>query len=181
MNKNIFPVLLLLLLGMSISACDTAPAEGGDQTTATSDEQAPAQEVASTEEATAFDEQQEAFHTFMSGTFHPAEDDDLAPLREQHADMAAAAQKWAETEIPAKYADKGLDQQLSLLVAGAEEISTMVENNADDAELKQAITDLHDVFHGIMGACRDAEEHGMHEEHHGDAKQHKKHHGKEMH
>lgn len=183
MNKNILLAVLLVLFATAFVACDTQTTEGGDETTtATQDAEASAQEVAASAETTEFDKQQEAFHTFMAGTFHPAEEDDLAPLREQHAEMVAAAETWAKTDIPAKYADKNLDQQLEELVAGSKEISKMVEAGAEDAELKQAIFDLHDVFHGIMGACRDAEEHGKHEKHHGehDGEGHQKH-KKEMH
>jgi len=179
MKKNIFLAVFLILSGTAFVACDSSANAGGDEAT-TQETEASAQEVAATEEATAFDEQQEAFHTFMAGTFHPAEEDDLAPLREQHADMVTAAEDWADTEIPAKYADKDLTPQLEELVAGTKEISKMVENDAEDTELKQAIFDLHDVFHGIMGACRDAEKHGMHKKEHPDGKGKQKH-KKDMH
>lgn len=177
MNKNIFLAVLLVFTGTMLVSCDTQTKEGGDETASTTENvEATAQEVAAGEETTEFDKQQEAFHTYMAGTFHPAEEDDLAPLREQHADMVAAAETWAATDIPAKYADKNLDQQLDQLVSGAKDISLMVEKGAEDAELKQAIFDLHDVFHGIMGACKDAEEHGKHKKHHRDRKGHQKHH-----
>jgi hypothetical protein len=38
----------------------------------------------------------------------------------------------------------------------------MVEGGSSDEDLKEAIIALHDVFHGIMGACKDGDKHGMH-------------------
>lgn len=172
MKKNMFWSLFLILSATAFMACNTSTNEGGDEPNAQEESKVQATEVASSEEATEFDQKQEAFHTFMAATFHPAEEDNLAPLREQHADMATAAKELAQTDIPAKYADKNLNQQLSNLVAGTKEISQMVEDGAEDAELKQAIFDLHGVFHDIMGACQDAENHGMHEKHHADGEEH---------
>ena len=37
----------------------------------------------------------------------------------------------------------------------------MVEGGSSDEDLKEAIIALHDVFHGIMGACKDGDKHGM--------------------
>lgn len=177
MNKNISLFFAVLMVSIFFTACSSSEKGGSDEGT-TPDLEAQVQEVSSTSEATPFDAQQEEFHTYMAGTFHPAEEDDLAPLREQHADMVEAAKTWKATDIPAKYADKGLEEQLAKLVSGAEAISQMVNDGAEDQELKTAIYDLHDVFHDIMGACQDAGEHGMHEHHHKNEKEHDHHHKK---
>jgi hypothetical protein len=101
------------------------------------------------------------FHTVMSQTFHPAEGGDFKPLRERSGEMIRTAEAWKQSSIPADYkAIKGIESTLMMLVDGAKNIDKQVKANASDADLKIAITALHDVFHKIADLCRPSvEEH----------------------
>ncbi len=40
-----------------------------------------------------------AFHAVMAGTFHPAEEGDLKPLKEKAAELQKAAEAWQASKI----------------------------------------------------------------------------------
>ena len=97
------------------------------------------------------------FHSFMSSTFHPAEENNLAPLKAKAADMLQAAKAWQASSIPASFKADETKAQLEKLVKYCTGISESVAANVDDATLKVMITEAHDVFHKIAGECRKAE------------------------
>lgn len=103
----------------------------------------------------AWDAQIEAFHTLMSGTFHPAEEGNYAPLKEKAAAMAASAATWSAMQVPATHAGKGLEDKLTLLAEESAALSDEVAAGATDEELKDDIFALHDRFHEIVGLCED--------------------------
>ena len=144
-------LLFLFSLTLLFAGCQSAATEeGGDDTTEASPEMA------------AFEAQQESFHTVMAATFHPAEGGDVEPLREQAGDLTAAAKTWSNLQLPAEYTETDLEARLAELVRGSEHIEGLIQSEATDSTLQQAITNLHEIFHSIMGECKDAEEHHMH-------------------
>lgn len=98
------------------------------------------------------------FHSFMSSTFHPAEENNLQPLKEKAVDMLAAAKQWQASEIPSSFKPKETKIQLEKLVKYCTGIVESVSAGANDATLKTMITEAHDVFHTIVGECRNVEE-----------------------
>jgi len=50
-------------------------------------------------------------------------------------------------------------ENLKKLVKGAKEIDKMVKKNAPDQELKEELSELHDVFHEIVEKCGKGEHH----------------------
>jgi len=98
--------------------------------------------------------EQENFHTFMSSTFHPAEDGNFQPLREKANDMLAAAQKWASSDIPGDYDTDKTKAELHTLVKLVNGLADAVHANADDTKLLPLITSAHDSFHRIVGECK---------------------------
>lgn len=147
MNQKAF--FFLLLAGLFLTACGNQPAEQQDANTATAEAEAP-------EVASAWDQAMEAYHDVMSGTFHPAEEGDLAPLKERSGELAKASAAWAALPVPEVHAGKGLESMMSQLQTGSAAIGELVQQGASDEELTEAIVALHDVFHGIVGACREA-------------------------
>ncbi|MCP3930107.1 MAG: hypothetical protein GY705_13515 [Bacteroidetes bacterium] len=97
----------------------------------------------------------DAFHEFMSGTFHPAEEGNFGPLMLQAADMAEAAKKWTAGPIPEAYKDKDLKELLDKLATDTDDLAQLVTTKADTAQLKEAIFAAHDLFHEIVGKCED--------------------------
>ncbi len=103
----------------------------------------------------------EAFHSVMAGTFHPAEEGDLQPVRKNAGDLVAKAKAWQASPVPSGF-DKSLTtKSLKSLVAKCKEVQSAVKAKKNDAELTKLITEAHDAFHMIVEKCRttDKKEH----------------------
>jgi len=98
------------------------------------------------------------FHQFMSASFHPAEDGNFKPLKDNCDSLAWAAEQWAKTPVPSNYKEKETKETLATLVKQSNGIKTAVKKNASDTELKKLITEAHDTFHKVVGECKKAEE-----------------------
>ena len=101
----------------------------------------------------------DAFHDVMSKTFHPSEEGKLDPIRARSQEMADKALAWKKSTAPAGFDQKAVKPNLKELVKGTKEINEMVKNKATDAELKDKLAKLHDVFHGIVEKCEKEEHH----------------------
>lgn len=97
------------------------------------------------------------FHSFMSSTFHPAEEGNLAPLKAKAADLLKAAKDWQASAIPSTFKAEETKIQLEKLVKYCTGINEAVASGSDDATLKTMITEAHEVFHKIVGECKKAE------------------------
>ena len=112
-------------------------------------------ETAQMEVEKKWDELKEEYHTVMAGTFHPAEDGDLEPVKTMYDELAQKAKAWADAPLPEMHTGKNFDQSLAELVNSAEEIGDMVDMEASDEDLTKALFALHDIFHAIQGQCDD--------------------------
>ena len=101
----------------------------------------------------------DAFHEVMSKTFHPAEEGKLEPIRNRSAEMLEKAIAWKNSTAPEGYDKNAVKENLNKLVKGAKEINKMVKKNASDKELKEELSELHDVFHEIVEKCEKGEHH----------------------
>jgi hypothetical protein len=98
------------------------------------------------------------FHSFMSTTFHPSEEGNLAPLKQKADSMLIAAKQWQASAIPDTYKPKETRQALKQLVKACKGIKGAVAAKATDDELKKKIAAAHDVFHTIVKECKKEEE-----------------------
>ena len=99
-----------------------------------------------------WEDAKEAFHTVMAGTFHPAEEGDLAPLKEKYEDLADISARWSKLPLPSNEEGKGLEKWLDKLSDESSAIGKVVQQGNDE-EITAAIFSLHDVFHEILGLC----------------------------
>ena len=98
-----------------------------------------------------------AYHGVMSATFHPAEDGKLEPIKARSAELAATAKAWAASTPPADFRQPAIAAKLKLLAVESAALDQLVRGGkATDAEIKASLVKLHDRFHEIVGACRDA-------------------------
>lgn len=102
--------------------------------------------------------EQEKFHSFMSSTFHPAEEGNFQPLREKADNMLAAAKKWQSSEIPSNYDSDKTKAELHTLVKLVNAVADGVHANMEDAQLLPLINSAHDSFHRIVGECKKKED-----------------------
>ena len=99
----------------------------------------------------------EAFHTVMSQTFHPAEEGKLQPIRSRSQEMVDKAVAWKNSTAPSGYDKNAVIKNLKKLVKGAKEVNKLVLKNASDTEIKEELSELHDVFHQIVEKCEKTE------------------------
>lgn len=95
------------------------------------------------------------FHTVMSATFHPAEENNLRPLKEKAADLVAKAKLWQQSAVPDGFNTIITKPILKKLLQQCEEIKRSVKNKKPDTVLKEQITAAHETFHEIMEKCRE--------------------------
>ncbi len=94
------------------------------------------------------------FHKFMSGSFHPTEEGNFKPLKENADSMLIAAKAWQASPIPADYKENETKAELKKLVVQCMNISEAVKAGAGDERLQKLISAAHDIFHKIVGECK---------------------------
>lgn len=97
------------------------------------------------------------FHSIMSVTFHPAEDNNLQPLKDSAFVLLVKSKEWRASKVPAGYNGSITKPILKRLVAECAAIETAVKLKKPDNELKAMITEAHRTFHEIMEKCRNEE------------------------
>lgn len=108
------------------------------------------------------------FHAVMSKSFHPTEEGNFKPLKENAALLVERAKKWKASAVPAGYDATKTAETLGRLVDACTDLNEKVIKGADDKDLSATITHAHDIFHEIVEKCRKPEEGGKdHENHEG--------------
>lgn len=97
----------------------------------------------------------ESYHEIMSQTFHPAEEGKFQPIRKLAGELAARAQKWADSKPPMIYDTADIKSILVKLNTESKALADNIAKGASDEQIKKDLTALHDRFHEIMGACRE--------------------------
>lgn len=103
--------------------------------------------------------EKDAFHKVMSETFHPAEEGKLEPIRKRSQEMIDVAIAWKNSTAPAGYDKEKIMKDLKALVKGAKKLNKNVQKNASDNDLKEELTELHDLFHQITEKCSGEDHH----------------------
>jgi hypothetical protein len=95
----------------------------------------------------------EDFHSVMSVTFHPAEEDNLQPVKEKSAELLSKAMSWQLATVPDGYNGDLTRPILKKLVQQCKMLKQAVVKKKPDAELKKMITEAHEIFHEIKEKC----------------------------
>jgi hypothetical protein len=95
------------------------------------------------------------FHEVMSASFHAAEEKNFAPLKEKSGMLVERAIAWKKSPIPAGFKPELTAQVLTRLVKQCKKVDKMVKKGKSDEELMKGINAAHDVFHEIVGKCRE--------------------------
>ena len=96
----------------------------------------------------------ETFHGVMSTTFHPAEEGKFEPIRTRSGEMVEKATAWKNSTAPAGYYQESVQKILVKLVKGAKKVNSLVKKSGSDADLKEQLTELHEIFHEIAEKCK---------------------------
>ena len=93
------------------------------------------------------------FHQVMSQTFHPAEEGNLEPIKTRSEELMNKAANVLKSNIPAEFATAPILASAEKLQLKSKALHKMVQAKASDAEITKSLTELHDVFHEIVGLC----------------------------
>lgn len=102
-------------------------------------------------------EELETFHQAIALTFHPAEDGDFEPVKNDSDELVEAAEKLSTSKLPA-YFEKmeneelknDLQTTLEKLVKQSTDLHNLVETKkASDKELLAELNNLHSTYHHI--------------------------------
>lgn len=93
------------------------------------------------------------FHAVMSQTFHPAEEGNLEPIKSRAEELANKASALTTTNVPAEFRTKEILASIDKLQINSKYLQTMVSIKAADANIMKSLSELHDIFHEIVGLC----------------------------
>jgi len=93
------------------------------------------------------------FHTVISETFHPAEEGNLKPIKLRCLELSTMAAALLESDIPAEFRTKSILTAVEKLVVKSKIVHKLVSLKAPDEDIVQSLTELHDIFHDIVGLC----------------------------
>ena len=97
-------------------------------------------------------EEMDEFHMIMAETFHPYKDSaNLDPAKSRAGELAAAANRWASAELPARVANDEIRSRLERLKADADALAESIRTE-DDQTIASRLTEVHDTFHEIQEA-----------------------------
>ncbi len=91
----------------------------------------------------------EDFHMALALTFHPAEDGDLQPLKDDYKSLVELSSEWRRMPLPQNYKNSALGDNLIQLHNLSKDISELIKENKEESLLMEAIIKLHDQYHRI--------------------------------
>jgi len=135
MKKIMFKYFSLLLF-VSLIACSGKKEAAVEETTAESDDWA----------------MMDKFHMVMAESFHPYKDSaNIAPAIANAEEMAAVAEEWNTSELPAKVNNESVKADLAELTS-ATAAFVQIAQSGDEAQIGTSLTELHDLFHKLQEA-----------------------------
>lgn len=93
------------------------------------------------------------FHAVMSKTFHPTEDGNFQPVKENAASLVAKAIAWQKATVPQGYNKDITAPVLANLVEACKTLEKAVKDKQPNDVLRRYINNAHDVFHEIKEKC----------------------------
>jgi len=95
------------------------------------------------------------FHKVMAQTFHPAETDNLEPLKKRSTELMAKSSLLAASVSPKSLDKPAIKIALNQLEKQCIEINRLNNKKASNSLLKKKITAAHDTFHEVQELCHD--------------------------
>lgn len=93
------------------------------------------------------------FHEVMSQTFHPAEEGNLEPIKTRSEEMMLKAAAVLKTDIPEEFRTNSILASSEKLQLKSKSLHKMILAKATDDEILKSLTELHNIFHEIIGLC----------------------------
>jgi len=90
----------------------------------------------------------------MAATWHPAKSGDLNAIRAKADSLSASAKVWAASKVPAACDTKPLRDAIADVVAGSAKVAQLVADKGADADVRTALSDVHDRFEVVEHGCK---------------------------
>ena len=94
-----------------------------------------------------------AFHEVMSQTFHPSEEGNLEPIKARSEELMNRATDLLKSDIPEDFKTTAILASAEKLQLKSKALYRLVAAKGSDANIKSSLSELHDVFHEIVGLC----------------------------
>ena len=94
-----------------------------------------------------------AFHEVLSQTFHPSEEGNLEPVKSRSEELMNKAAALLKSDIPADFKTNAILASAEKLQLKSKALHKMVASKASDADITKALSEVHDIFHTIVGLC----------------------------
>lgn len=99
------------------------------------------------------------FHKVMAQTFHPSEEGNLEPIKTRIGEMVEKAKTLQASKFPADFDNEKIKKAVAQLVTDSEKLQKAIKDGASDKKITKSLSELHDVFHQIVGLCSETEGH----------------------
>jgi hypothetical protein len=98
----------------------------------------------------------DTYHGTMAQTFHPAQEGNLQPLKTRSGELRTNSVMLAKAAIPAEFNSPMIKAAVKQLKKDSKTLDKAIKKGAlSDSELTTSMVALHDVFHKIVGLCKD--------------------------
>lgn len=120
-------------------------------------------EPADTEKWTELD----SFHSILADVYHPLKDSgNLQPALERIEELASEAEKWSLAPLPKRVDSAVMKDKLEKLKGDTRALADAVKTGVAESEVAKGLTEIHELFHGIMEAWEGGEhDEGHHDKH----------------
>ncbi len=98
------------------------------------------------------------FHESISQTFHPSESGNLAPVKARAHELVVNADKLAASKIPAGFNQDQVKGAIINLQQETITLEKLVKAKADDKQITEHLSMVHNAFHQIVGLCEKGKE-----------------------
>ena len=96
------------------------------------------------------------FHDLISATFHPAEEGNLAPIKARSAEMITKADALLTAPKPAEFRTTAILEASEKIKVQSISLHELIAAKGSDEAIVKALTEMHDVFHDIVGLCSES-------------------------
>ena len=93
------------------------------------------------------------YYEILSKTFHAAEKGKLEPIKSNSEILVEKGEQLSIEGMPAEYRNPKTIETLHTLNKQTKLVNELVKKDVEDAEIKVALTKLHDTFYSIVGLC----------------------------
>jgi len=94
------------------------------------------------------------YQEIISKSFHAAKDGNLSVIKTNSENLVTVAESLSVENMPEEFRNPKTIESLVVLKKKTKAVNDLVQRQAGDAEIKEALSKLHDVFHKIVGMCQ---------------------------